>query len=127
MHEINNKHKKLAGNKREMATDSKRSKHSKYCVHIKYTKEVESHDGYCSDPCNKTWSSYEKVKVRPLDESIKSEDIVDGKLKEEIGIELYGKNRKGCQFGSGYCDCYTTYYYHSFKVKPVIDLDDDLD
>ena len=91
-----------------------------YKVKVNYDINVESHDGYCSDPSNKTEESsrecifYPYLKDHPILNTNGNNMVTD---LYQGSILLYHEASVG--HGNGYCGMQTTYEIVSAKVITV--------
>jgi hypothetical protein len=87
-----------------------------YYVKVIFKKTKETHDGYCSDPYDICTEKTTVTKNLPIPDWLNDSDIdIDGKV--DIDTQFRFNKEKGCNQGSGYCGCETTYITKSAKVK----------
>jgi hypothetical protein len=88
-----------------------------YSVTITYDKNLDNHDGYCSDPQNLTTEITQINETYPLTQLIKLNEIdEDNEIEVSLLNKFYPKMTEGCQNGSNYCGCGTTYSIRSGRV-----------
>jgi hypothetical protein len=92
--------------------------HSKYSILISYKVDVESHDGYCSDPCDKTTSTKKVKKTYALLKTFDNDDFDDetGEVLNNEKLKLYHRGFEVCDKGSGYCGTGSNYKIVSAKI-----------
>lgn len=99
----------------------------KYKLVITYKVKAETHDGYCSDPSDKSVEKYFIVEEFNIPNNLKNKHIdEDGKVYDDEYRILKQFEREDMPHGNGYCSCKTRYTIIDAVVKKrkrKIDLD----